>query len=167
MFRPQRVVGSILATGSAFVAAFVVIAAAQDKPAADAKASIRDIAWLAGSRSGPQGNTLTEEAWTNAAGGTMLGTGRTIAKDRTVFFEFLKIEERDGGLVYIAWPNGKKPTEFRATRISADEAVFENPGHDFPRTIAYRKVGAAVEIRLTGEEGGQRKVVECRLEPRP
>lgn len=151
---------------SAFVAVCVAVAAAQDKPAA-AKAALRDIAWLAGSRSGPQGNTLIEESWTAPAGGTMLGTGRTIVKDRTVFFEFLKIEERDGGLVYTAWPNGKKPTEFRATRISGEAAEFENPGHDFPRVIAYRRAGAAVEVRLTGEEEGKPKVEEYRLEARP
>lgn len=52
-------------------------------------------------------------------------------------FEFLRIVERDGGLVYVAQPNGAAPTEFVLTEFSAKRAVFENPRHDYPKRIAY------------------------------
>ncbi|MBL8754175.1 MAG: hypothetical protein JNK15_12815, partial [Planctomycetes bacterium] len=54
-----------------------------------------------------------------------------------VAFEFLRLVERDGGLVYIAQPNGRTPTEFVLTEIGATRAVFENPRHDFPQRIVY------------------------------
>lgn len=54
-----------------------------------------------------------------------------------VAFEYLRIVERHGGLVYVAQPNGSPPTEFVLAEISATRAVFENPRHDFPQRIVY------------------------------
>jgi hypothetical protein len=52
-------------------------------------------------------------------------------------FEFLRIVERDGGLVYIAQPGGAPPTEFVLTERVGTRAVFENPRHDYPKRIVY------------------------------
>ena len=52
-------------------------------------------------------------------------------------FEYLRIVERDGSLVYIAQPGGKTATEFVLTEISPTRAVFENPRHDYPKRITY------------------------------
>ena len=52
-------------------------------------------------------------------------------------FEYLRIVERDGGLVYIAQPGGRPPTEFVLTELTTTRAVFENPRHDYPRRIVY------------------------------
>ncbi|MEQ1827280.1 MAG: hypothetical protein ABL921_15090 [Pirellula sp.] len=40
-------------------------------------------------------------------------------------FEYLRIVERDGGLVYIALPGGKTPTEFVLSELSPTRAVFD------------------------------------------
>ena len=52
-------------------------------------------------------------------------------------FEYLRIVERDGGLVYIAQPGGRPPTEFTLVELTKSRAVFENPRHDYPKRIAY------------------------------
>jgi hypothetical protein len=52
-------------------------------------------------------------------------------------FEYLRIVERDGGLVYIAQPGGRTPTEFVLTDLGKTRAVFENPRHDSPQRIVY------------------------------
>jgi hypothetical protein len=54
-----------------------------------------------------------------------------------VAFEYLRIVERDGGLVYIAQPGGAKGTEFVLTELAGTRAVFENPRHDYPKRIVY------------------------------
>ena len=51
--------------------------------------------------------------------------------------EYLRIVERDGGVVYVAQPGGARATEFVLTELSKNRAVFENPRHDFPRRIVY------------------------------
>ena len=55
------------------------------------------------------GDVTVEEHWTAPSGGTMLAVGRTVKKERTLFFEFLRIETRKDGLVYVAQPKGVSP----------------------------------------------------------
>ena len=78
-----------------------------------------------------------EERWTPPGGGVMFAISRTLNGDRLVEFEYLRIVQRDGGLVYVAQPNGNAPTEFPLTRIEGRSVTFENPGHDFPKIITY------------------------------
>ena len=54
-----------------------------------------------------------------------------------VGFEYLRIVERDGGLVYVAQPGGNPPTEFVLTALTPTRAVFDNPRHDSPQRITY------------------------------
>src|SRR6185436_1552848 len=84
------------------------------------------------------------------SGGAMLGMSRTVSGERMVAFEFLRIVERDGGLVYIAQPNGAPPTEFALTQLEPMRAVFENPRHDYPQRIVYE---LASETHLTAHIG--------------
>jgi hypothetical protein len=70
-------------------------------------------------------------------GGAMLAVSRTVSRGKMGAFEFLRIVERDGGLVYIAQPGGAKPTEFVLTELTTKRAVFDNPRHDYPKRIVY------------------------------
>jgi hypothetical protein len=123
------------------------------KPAA--RGTLTQLAWLAGTWSGANGPVAFEERWTAPAGGVMLAVSRTLKGERLVAFEFLRIVERDGGLVYIAQPNGRPPTEFTATAIAAGDATFENPMHDFPKMIRYTKrADGSLEARVS--DGGKK-----------
>ena len=102
-----------------------------------AKAAMGDLAWLAGAWVGTRGKTSIEERWSPPLGGAMLAVSRTVSRDKMVAFEFLRIVERDGGLVYIAQPGGRPPTEFVLTELGKTRAVFENPRHDSPQRIVY------------------------------
>ena len=129
--------------------------AGQERPAT-ARGTLVQLAWLAGDWAGTMGRASLEERWTPAAGGAMLAVARTIKDERLAAFEYLRIVERDGGLVYIAQPNGRPPTEFILTQITADSATFENPSHDFPKMIRYtRRPDGSLEARISGA-GGER-----------
>jgi hypothetical protein len=107
---------------------------------APAKAAIGDLAWLSGAWVGTRGTggtTSIEERWSPPLGGAMLATSRTVSREKMRAFEYLRIVERDGGLVYIAQPNGRAPTEFVLTELGEKRAVFENPRHDSPQRIVY------------------------------
>src|SRR5262245_59224306 len=121
-----------LALAGVACACALVAAAAQPAPA---RGTTAQLAWPAGTWKGGSGALAFEERWTPASGGAMLAVSRTVKDDRMVAFEFLRIVERDGSLVYIAQPNGRPPTEFTLTAITADAATFENPSHDFPKMI--------------------------------
>ena len=102
--------------------------------------TISDLNWLAGDWQTTGGRSQTDEHWTTAAGGSMLGSSRTVARGRTYEFEYLRIEQRPDGIYYVAHPKARCPgTDFKLSRITPTEVVFENPAHDFPKRITYRK----------------------------
>lgn len=111
--------------------------------------SVSDLAWLAGCWASVGGETGSGEQWTIPAGGTMLGTSRTVREGRTVAFEFLRIREREyGGIVYLASPSGGEATAFELVAVAEDHAVFENPDHDFPQRIVYDRQGDGMTARI-------------------
>ena len=130
---------------------------AEDIPLPEpAQATIGDLAWLDGAWIGTKttGSTI-EERWSPPLGGAMLAVARTVNKSgKMVGFEYLRVIERDGSLIYIAQPNGGKPTEFVLSEISPTRAVFENPRHDFPKRIAYELSPEAVLTTSVGQSKG-------------
>ena len=119
--------------------------------------TISDISWIAGAwQTAPGGRRQIEEHWTAVAGGSMMGVSRTVAGDKTVEFEYLRIEQRADGIYYVAHPKARCPgTDFKLTRASATEAVFENPQHDFPKRIIYRKTDDGLTASIDGGEGSK------------
>ncbi|MCO4774281.1 MAG: hypothetical protein KDA24_29925 [Deltaproteobacteria bacterium] len=122
--------------------------------------SIGSLQFLAGSwETDPgkaKGAAITEEFWSPPRGGTMLGSNRVTKDDRTVFWEQLRVEEREGdGLYYVANPMGKGEVAFRLTKVGANFASFENPEHDWPQTINYGLTD--IEGQLHAEVSGTLK----------
>lgn len=126
---------------------------------AKTQATISQVEWISGVWIGTSANgqTTFEERWTPAAAGSMMAVSRTLRDGLMSAFEYLCIVERDGGLVYVAMPNGRMPpTDFTLTKIGADNAVFENPTHDFPKMIRYtRRPDGSLEAVVSGK-GGQK-----------
>ena len=86
----------------------------------------------------------------------MLAVSRTLKGDRMVAFEFLRIVERDGGLVYIAQPNGRPPTEFTLTAITRRQRHVREPDarlpEDDPLHEARRRLARGSSQRRRSEE---------------
>jgi hypothetical protein len=89
---------------------------------------------------------------------------RTVAGGKTVHTEHIQIREANGQIAYIvALGLGAKPTVFKLVRSSTNEAVFENPDHDFPQRIIYRRESAeALFARIEGIEKGVNKAMDFR-----
>ena len=104
---------------------------------------IGELEWLAGCWASNGAETGSGEQWMRPAGGTMMGINRTVRNGRTTAYEFMRIvetDDEDGGLLLIASPSGQTTTTFLLASISEDEVVFENPDHDFPQRIGYRRL---------------------------
>lgn len=134
---------------------------AEDIPLpAPAKATIGDMAWLASAWVGTRSTgSSIEERWSPPLGGAMLAVSRSVnTSGKMVAFEYLRIVERDGGLIYVAQPGGAKGTEFVLTELvvpSGTEtgprrAVFDNPRHDYPKRIVYELSPEGVLSATTG-----------------
>lgn len=117
---------------------------------------IADLAWLTGDwQTAPGGRRQVDEHWTVPLGGVMMGVGRTLAGGKLAEFEYLRIEERADGIFYVSHPNARTPgTDFKLTKLTADGATFENPKHDFPKRIHYKKnTDGSLTASIDGGEG--------------
>jgi hypothetical protein len=65
------------------------------------------------------GNRQVEEQWMKPRGGTMLGMARTVRGDTLIEYEFVRIFEQGGRLIYAAQPSGQPPAEFTSASIEA------------------------------------------------
>jgi hypothetical protein len=120
---------------------------------------LEELRFLVGAWETRGGSARIEEHWIPPAGGTLFGVSRTVKGDRTVAFEFLRIEARPGGVYYVAQPGGGPATEFKLTRLEAGEAVFENPEHDHPKIIRYRSnPDGSLAAQIEGDEKGKHLV---------
>jgi hypothetical protein len=136
---------------AALAGALVLVVGCRASPApAGPPVPIGELAWLAGTWSGTEAGTTTEEHWMAPAGGVMLGMNRTVG-DGFVFGEHLRIEETNAGTYYRAWPDGQEPTSFRVVSAGPRRAVFENPAHDYPRRIVYALEGEVLSMTISGD----------------
>ncbi|MGH9962382.1 MAG: DUF6265 family protein, partial [Pyrinomonadaceae bacterium] len=60
-----------------------------------------------------------------------------------------------------AQPSGQKEASFRLRQATDDSVVFENPAHDFPQRIIYRKhASGGLFGRIEGKRNGQERSID-------
>jgi hypothetical protein len=133
-------------------------------------ASLEPARWLLGSWIADGGNRIVAETWTEASPTTFEGAGVTRERtDGSVFDgEALRLVAMADGVFYVAKvAHNDYPVAFRLSTCEADRLVFENPGHDFPRRLEYRRVdGDRLEVHVSdGADRGFR--LDFRRAPAP
>ena len=84
----------------------------------------------------------------------MVGMNRTVENGKTTFFEYLRIEANDEGIVYLASPLGRDPpTPFKLIESGPMRVIFANPTHDYPKRILYTREGNTLHARIEGDAG--------------
>ena len=124
----------------AVLALSLLYGAAQAEPApgaGDAAAPVETFAWLAGSWVEARDGVVTREVWLAPLGGTMTGANQA---------------NRPGRRPFVLKPGG-----------TADEAVFENPAHDFPQRVIYRRCGDDLCARIEGTVKGRLRSQDWRF----
>jgi len=126
-----------------------------------ASSPVDALAWLAGCWKHEEPGFRRDEQWMRPSGGTMIGMSRSVAEDRTVEHEYLRIEVRGGQLAYVAAPSGQAEAAFLQAEITDRMVVFEAPGHDFPQRIAYERMSPrSILAWIEGDVDGVSRVVE-------
>lgn len=112
-----------------------------------------DLGWLSGRwvQEGPGG--WTEERWSEPRGGVMLGTGLSGKDEKATSFEFMRIADGPTGPVFWGSPGGKTAVAFPLAGFARHSVRFENPKHDYPTQILYKREGAVL-IATTSGPGG-------------
>lgn len=123
--------------------------------------SLSELQWLVGcwERARPNGRLV--ERWSEPADGIMTGVSTSVRDTTRRVTERLRLFYRGDTLIYEASPARQPMNEFRATMVSADEIVWEDPEHDFPRKITYRRVGPdSLFARVEGDRAGRQPPID-------
>jgi len=139
---------------------------AQAIPPHPLRATIDDLAWLAGSWYGHIGEDPIDEHWSAPAGGVMIGMFRWLKQGRLHMYEFLAIEpDGDGGLVLrlkhfheglVAWEGKSLVRAFPLVELGNRQAAFRRGGAFRSNQFLYRQPAdnqmiVVEEVRKGGE----------------
>ena len=140
------------------IAFFTVTVAGAQAPAATA---ITRISWLQGCWESVSPQRTIDEQWMVARGGVMLGMSRTVQDGTLREYELVLIRETPGGLAYEAHPSGQPAATFPMKEMTGSSIVFEDPKHDFPQRIGYRRDdGDRMTAWIEGTANGRSRRVE-------
>ena len=92
---------------------------------------------------------------------TMINVGRTVRGDSLFEYELVILREQGERFAYEAHPSGQPATVFLSIAANDSTVVFENPEHDFPQRVGYRKAGADSLIAwIEGTADGRTRHIE-------
>lgn len=131
-------------------------------------ADVNQLTWITGCWSMQQGALTIEERWTPPVGGQMMAVSRTIRAGKVVAREFIVIDTEPAGIFYsprIGTPDAA--VRFKLTTQSDTEVVFENPTHDFPQRILYRKTADGLTARIDGTNKGKQSAQDYPMKAVP
>ena len=115
-----------------------------------------DLSWLAGYWLSCGNGREVSETWSDPRGGILMGYAITTGAGGSSW-EQMRIESGvpgPGDTGFVAQPRGAAaPVAFRLVRSRPREAVFENPAHDFPQRVIYRREGNRLTGRIEGAGG--------------
>jgi len=103
-------------------------------------------------------NGLEREAWTEDPSGWLVGYAASRDADGNVtFFEHMRIEVAGEGEVLVV--TGQDNSETRFARNMGDdksEYRFENPAHDYPQVIVYKRNRDALNAYIDLMDGSKK-----------
>ena len=98
----------------------------------------------------------TEECWTSARGGLMIGSGREGRGDTVRHWEWMRIERAtDGSVTFYGSPKGATPVPFKASQADARSITFVNAAHDYPQRVHYTLTEAGLDAEVSLADGSK------------
>ena len=111
--------------------------------------------WLVGTWVTDDG--ATTERWSPTSSGALEGESTTRKNGEVVFTETLAIRRGTAGFEYYAAPSGQAPHAFPLRSCGAESATFEDPSHDWPQSLTYRRSGDTLTATVEGVENGEQR----------
>lgn len=140
------------------------LVAGDGKPStSDAEAALKRLSWLIGTwKSATSEGATGFEVWRAETPQLFVGTGYTMKGTDTTWSEKLRIEATESGLFYVAdVAHNAAPVRFKMTRQDSTTTVFENPKHDFPTRIIYKRLAdGSLHARIEGVRKGKETGVD-------
>ena len=141
-------------------------AATEGKAAAASPASpLAALAWLEGCWRGDANKREFREHWLPLRGDLLVGVSHMVDGEKTVSYEYLRVENRADGVYYVVVSEGTKETALKLVKADVDgenaTLTFANPALDFPRQLSYRRQAEGwLFVTLDGKvKGADRQVI--------
>lgn len=123
-------------------------AQAPEGPRPPAKATVDQLAWVAGAWTGTLGERTIEQHWSTPLGGSIIAMYRSVLKGRATLYELLAMEQDGAGVVlrikhFAPGPGlvGQEPRDesinHALVRLDGRTAVFEGGAAASPATITF------------------------------
>lgn len=115
--------------------------------------------WLTGNWEQKLPDGTLKETWTKQNDSTFIGNSYFINTKDTVHFESIKLTQKDEELIYsatVVGQNNDEAVDFKLTSDADNTFAFENPAHDYPQKITYKKVNETNLIAtISGKQQGK------------
>jgi len=115
--------------------------------------------WLVGSWEQKLPDGILTETWSKENDSTFKGESYFINLKDTVHFEKIKLHQNVEKLIYsatVVGQNNNKPIDFLMTSAIENTFTFENPAHDYPQKIIYKKVSESSFVAtISGKQQGK------------
>ena len=117
---------------------------------------ISQLGWMSGHwRTEAREQGWTEELWSSAEGGTLIGINRSVRGDRTTGFEYMRIAADEQGPAFFGSPSGAASVRFAMVEARHHVLAFENRAHDYPQRIVYRRDGETLFATVSLADGSR------------
>lgn len=127
--------------------------------AAPAEKPADEFAWLTGTWEMAAGKSVIIEEWSVANDSTLSGKSYLLKEGKdTIPQETIELAHRSGQWYYIPTVQGQnnnQPVRFALIFQRGTEFISENPAHDFPQRISYRRVKDQLFASIEGRRNGQ------------
>lgn len=115
--------------------------------------------WMVGTwKIATPGGTVIE-TWQLANDSTLVGKSSFVkSKTETIPQETMELAYRGGDWYYIPTvqnQNNAQPVRFKVIFAKGTEFISENPAHDFPQRIAYRRIKQSLFASIEGKKNGR------------
>ena len=118
------------------------------------------LAWLSGCWRGEVNKREFREFWHPLRGNVMVGVSRNALPERTISFEYLRLEPRADGVYYVTASMGRNESAFKlaSTRRDGTDEIFtfQRGGTEFPTSLTYRRGGGGwLYVEVAGQAQGK------------
>lgn len=115
--------------------------------------NFENLEWLIGTwdLANAKPGTNNTESWSRISDSELSGYGVTVRGGDTIMIEKMKIMQKNHKMFYVAdIKENKEPVFFELVEITENEFVCENPQHDFPKMIVYKKIDNMLKATISG-----------------
>jgi hypothetical protein len=124
-----------------------------------AGSTINRATWLLGTWENRTSRGSLYETWTRRSNNEFYGLSYKLKEQDTLVLETIQLLQKSNGLFYIPSvkdQNEGKAVVFALKSIRDDHMVFENPEHDFPQVISYKRITSdSLVAEISGNNNGK------------